>query len=96
MKCKKKKFFFKTHFFPKSYEFLEQVDDYMLLRSTVNRIQKAKKIVETFILPGSPAEINLPQKTRVDVLEAYEDARLNKTPFLPTLFNAAQTIVHHE
>eukprot|EP01080_Neovahlkampfia_damariscottae_P007383 gene7383-11705_t len=30
------------------YEFLEQVDDYTLLRSTINRMHKAKKIVETY------------------------------------------------
>eukprot|EP01080_Neovahlkampfia_damariscottae_P010573 gene10573-3092_t len=78
------------------YEFLEQVDDYTLLRSTINRMHKAKKIVETYILPNSPAEINIQQKTRVKVLEAYEAARIGKTPFLPNLFNAAQSIVHHD
>eukprot|EP01080_Neovahlkampfia_damariscottae_P007385 gene7385-11707_t len=46
-----------------------------------------------FILPNSPAE---KQKMRVKVLEAYEAARIGKTPFLPNLFNATQSIIHHD
>eukprot|EP01080_Neovahlkampfia_damariscottae_P010545 gene10545-3064_t len=78
------------------YEFLEQVDDYVLLRSNINRKYKAKKIVETYILPKSPGEINIPEKTRKQVLESYEEALNNLTTFNHSLFIPAQQIVHHD
>jgi hypothetical protein len=77
-------------------EFMEQIDDYVVLRSTVNRKHKAKKIIETFLLPNAPAEINIPQTTREKILLGYEDALNNKKPFSPNLFSPAQIIVSHD
>jgi hypothetical protein len=90
------KTYMKHAFVSEMYEFLEQVDDYLLLRSNTNRKYKAKKIVETFILPNSPGEINIPEKTRKEVLDNYEENNSNLSAFSPLLFIPAQRVVHHD
>jgi hypothetical protein len=88
--------YMKESFVLEMAEFMEQIDDYIVLRSTVNRRHKAKKIIETFLLPNSPAEINIPQSTREQVLLDYEDSLNNRKPFSPNLFGPAQRIVSHD
>jgi hypothetical protein len=90
------KTYMKDSFVSEMYEFLEQVDDYLLLRSNMNRKHKAKKIVETFLLPNSPGEINIPEKTRKEVLDTYEESKSNLSAFPPLLFIPAQRVVHHD
>jgi regulator of G-protein signaling len=71
------------------YEFLNQTDDFILLKSSLNRKLKAQKIVEHFIEINSPQEINISTVTRQIILDRFKDSLLNNN-FTPYFFTEAQ------
>jgi hypothetical protein len=75
------------------YEFLNQTDDFILLKSSLNRKLKAQKIVEHFIEINSPQEINISTATRQLILERFKESFLNNN-FTPHFFSEVQDTLY--
>jgi Regulator of G protein signaling domain len=66
--------------------FIEQVEEFVILKSAHNRFQRATHIVETFLLPKAPYELNLEHNSRASILAHYNQCSSEKCD--PQLFES--------
>eukprot|EP01080_Neovahlkampfia_damariscottae_P009789 gene9789-2114_t len=73
--------------------FLQQVDEFKRLKSSINKINKAEEIITLFIKENSEKEINISVKVRKDIISNLDTSLKKDNSVSDDLFKSAESVM---